>query len=223
MRIAAILTTTLTMVLLTAVMACNNRRAKENRRDLDSLFHLDTVGKTIKGKNVDLLIVPGNAIGKVKIGMNTEALVKTFGEPDLSDAAMGKAWFTWYNNKNASSELDVYTAYTDSNMTEKTVQLIRASSQNFTATDSVGIGTSFGEIEMKFPGLRYVSHYRKDSTGEILSLYADQKEGVAFEFAAVENHKKCLSVIVFDTSRLLLSVYESFLNIRRWKKFNDPK
>ena len=223
MRIGAIFIGTLTMVFLTAVMACNDRSAEGRTRDVDSLFHLDTVGKKEKPMNVDLLIVPGSAIGKVKIGMNTQALVKTIGEPDLSDAAMGKAWLTWYNKKSPSSELDVYTAYTDGNMTERTVQLIRASSENFRTTDSVGVGTSFGEIEKKFPGLRYVSHYRKDSTGEIVSLYADQKEGVAFEFAAVENHKKCLSVIVFDTSRLLLSVYESFLNIRRWKKINDPK
>jgi hypothetical protein len=220
MRITATLERTFTTVLFTAVMACNNRSAEGNRREVDSLFHLDSVREQIKGKNVDLLIAPGTAIGKAKIGMNTEALIKAIGEPDLSDAAMGKAWLTWYNNRNASSELDVYTAYKDSNMTERTVQLIRASSQNVSTKDSIGVGTFFGEIGKKFPGMRYVSHYRKDSTGEIVSLYADQNKGIAFEFSAVEHDKKCSSVIVFDTSRPLLSIYESFLNIHRWKKYS---
>jgi hypothetical protein len=221
-RKGTILAIAITTTLFTTVIACGNKSADGRRPKVDSLPYSNSVKET-KGNIEDSLIVPGSEVGKVKIGMTTEALIKAIGEPDLSDAAMGKAWLTWYNNKNRSSQLDVYTAYKDSNMGEKTVQLIRVSSQDLNTEDFIRVGASPGDIEKKFPELKYISHYRKDGTGEIVSLWADQKAGVAFEFSAVEKFKKCSAVIVFDVKRPLLSIYQSFLNIHHWTELNEAE
>jgi hypothetical protein len=218
-RTGTILAIAITTTLFTIVIACGNKSAEGRRHNVDSLPYLNSVKETKE----DSLIVPGSKVGKVKIGMTTEALIKAIGEPDLSDAAMGKAWLTWYNNKNRSSQLDVYTAYKDSNMSEKTVELIRVSSKDLNTKDFIRVGASLGDIEKKFPELKYISHYRKDGTGEIVSLYADQKAGIAFEFSAVEKFKKCSAVIVFDVKRPLLSIYQSFLNIHHWTELNEAE
>jgi hypothetical protein len=221
-KIGASLAKAITAILLTAVIACHNRSAEESRRNVDSSTYLNSV-KEIKGNTEELLIVPGSEVGKVRIGMHSEALIKAIGQPGLSDAAMGKAWLTWYNNKNKISQLDVYTAYKDSNMSERTVQLIRVSSQDFSTKDSIHAGTSFNEIGKKVPALKYISDYRKDSTGEIISLYVDQKKGIAFEFSLIDHLKKCSAVIVFDPDRPLLSIFQSFLNIHGWMKLDEAE
>jgi hypothetical protein len=44
--------------------------------------------------------------------MDATNLETEFGKPDMSDAAMGKAWLTWYGKKdehNNKTELNIYT------------------------------------------------------------------------------------------------------------------
>lgn len=72
-----------------------------------------------KEKPVNLAIIPGKSIGNVALEQNVAEL-DFLGEADLSDAAMGKAWLTWYstNSKlvNGKSELNIYTTYKDNEM-----------------------------------------------------------------------------------------------------------
>ncbi|RZK58182.1 MAG: hypothetical protein EOO91_08780 [Pedobacter sp.] len=51
------------------------------------------------------LIVPGKSIGKFYLGQNVIELDSILGKPDLSDAAMGKAWSIWYRGDTSKFNL----------------------------------------------------------------------------------------------------------------------
>src|ERR1043166_7948146 len=59
-------------------------------------------------------IIAGQSVGKIQIGAS-DATLNMLGKADLSDAAMGKAWLTWYGKQDETNrtELNVYTAYRD--------------------------------------------------------------------------------------------------------------
>jgi len=77
-KIGASLAKAITAILLTAVLACHNRRAEDSGRNVDSSTYLNSV-KEIKGNTEEFLIVPGSKVGKVRIGMNSEELIRAIG------------------------------------------------------------------------------------------------------------------------------------------------
>ncbi|HEY8914967.1 MAG TPA: hypothetical protein VIM87_00975, partial [Chitinophaga sp.] len=66
------------------------------------------------------LVSAGKGIGKIDLGSNADKLTELLGKPDFSDAAMGKAWLTWYSKRrdehNNRNELNIFTTYADSTM-----------------------------------------------------------------------------------------------------------
>jgi len=103
------------------------------------------------------LIVPGENIGNALLNTNADSLETKFGKPDMSDAAMGKAWLTWYGKKdehNNKTELNIYTTYKDTSMQEKTVQQIRTTSSFFSTENNVHVYSSLDEIKKSFPAIQ---------------------------------------------------------------------
>ena len=125
------------------LIACgqNNEPAKTNT-------YTDTTGPSTTHKNSSddsmvqkaeqtdaaWLIVPGESLGRIKLGTDAAGLEKILHKPDASNAAMGKAWLTWKGKRdehNNATELNIYTTYKDSTMQQKTVQQIRTTSSSF--------------------------------------------------------------------------------------------
>src|SRR5690606_20623318 len=97
------------IILSVFIVSCNGKKESEEPEDV-------AVETSV---NPRLLIVPGQSIGNISIGMNAGEIEKILGKPDLSDAAMGKAWLTWFSKVSdtiTGNELNIYTEYKDSEM-----------------------------------------------------------------------------------------------------------
>ncbi len=113
--------------------------------------------KHLQTENTDTakLIVPGDRVDKILLHSYAANLEVLPGKPGASDAAMGKAWSTWYGdrkgNATAATELDIYTAYADASMRTHTVQQVRLNSSFFATAEGIHIGSTLDEIKTAFP------------------------------------------------------------------------
>jgi hypothetical protein len=159
--------------------------------------------------SMDRLIVPGESIGKTPLGMDAQNIETVLGKPDRSDAAMGKAWLTWYgkgrDEHNNKTELDIYTTYRDNSMREKTVQQIRVTSSFFKTSGGVGVYNSLDEIKRFFPALKQVARYKDD--GRTIRIYDDVGKGISFDIAEAGKQLICVGVTVHLKGKPVAQTY----------------
>ena len=157
----------------------------------------------------DKLIIPGEKIGKALLNTNADSLEILFGKPDMSDAAMGKAWLTWYGKKrdehNNKTELDIYTAYKDTSMREKTVQQIRTTSSYFHTENDIHVYGSLSEVRKAFPQMHKVKQSAEDE--KKMLVFDDVQNGIAFEFENETGQKMCTGIFVHGKGKKVTDVY----------------
>jgi len=157
------------------------------------------------------LIVAGKSIGNVELGMNDSMLETEFGKPGMSDAAMGKAWLTWYGKQpdehNNKTQLNIYTTYKDTSMREKTVQQVRTTSSFFKTADALRVYSSMEDIQQQFPHLKKVATY-KEKRRDIV-VYDDQQQGIAFETVTANKQNICTGIIIHEPGIKVTQVYLS--------------
>lgn len=176
--------------------ACTDKKVtsvkSENEAASDTITTLITPKKT----DIKLLIVPGTSIGLTVLGANTESLA-VLGQPDLSDAAMGKAWMSWYSKKmdakGSRSELMIATGYRDSEMKEKVIMEIRINSADFKTQMGNGTGQSLEMIQKEFPNLKAGLKYTNKDLKSEVQIYDAVADGIAFE---ADRNGKCIAVVV---------------------------
>jgi hypothetical protein len=194
------------------LIACkNNTQSTSTQTDTTKLQSVNNdagiVSNNAKIVDTTELIVPGEGIGKVKLGEDV-TLLNVLGSPDSSDAAMGKAWLTWMGKRdehNNIPQLNVYTTYADNNMQEKTVQQIRTTSSRFFTADSVHVYSSLETIRQSFPLLQTVASYNED--GKAILIYDAIKKGIAFEIAKAGNQEICTGIIVHKKGQNVVQIY----------------
>ena len=168
--------------------------------------HADTAYTTIQS---DRAIIPGKRIGKTFLLEDAERLSKILGKPDYSDAAMGKAWLTWFGKKrdehNNRTELNVYTTYKDTSMTSKVVKQIRTTSSWFVLKNNIHVYSDFSAVQNAFPGLEYSGKYR-DGDREI-KLYDDIRQGIAFEIVTANRQQICIGIIIHEPGDPVTATY----------------
>lgn len=156
------------------------------------------------------VIVPGKSIGNIEIKMDDSRL-EAFGKPDMSDAAMGKAWLTWYGKKpdehNNKTQLNVYTAYKDTSMRAKTVQQIRTTSSFFETAGGLRVYASLSDIKQQYPKLKKVAVYMDD--GRKIDVYDAQQQGIAFEIVDANQQQICTGIIIHKSGVKVTQVYIS--------------
>ena len=160
---------------------------------------VDTLATAKVSEN--LVIAPGEKIGNTMIGANAETL-KDLGQPDLSDAAMGKAWMSWLskNPNNPGTELMVSTGYKDSEMKEKTIKEIRVNSPDFKTSGGNGVGYTILDIVEEFPNIKATTAYSNSKTGQEVEVFDDQVSGIAFEIQK-EVPKICIAIIIHEKDK----------------------
>jgi hypothetical protein len=208
--------------------ACNQQPNTENNaadsaaitndakpRERDALSDINKSGKTnndtITNEGpANKVIVPGKSIGNIEIGMDDSGL-EAFGKPDMSDAAMGKAWITWYGKKpdehNNKTQLNVYTAYKDTSMRAKTVQQIRTTSSFFETAGGLHVNASLSDIKQQYPKLKKVAVYTDD--GRKIDIYDAQQQGIAFEIVNANQQQICTGIIIHKSGVKVTQVYIS--------------
>ncbi len=182
-------------------ISCSDKKVKsiENTAVTDTVVE-PTLVKTTDEKQ---LIVPGKSIGLTHLGQNAETLA-SLGRPDFSDAAMGKAWSTWYSKDNKKNELNIYTTYKDSEMTEKVIRLIRITSPEFKTEEGISTGSSINTIRSSYPKLVITGKYK--DAGESVEIYDAMDSGIAFEI----KKESCISIIVHETGKKVTDEYITF-------------
>jgi hypothetical protein len=157
------------------------------------------------------LIVPGKSIGKINLGMTDSLLGVVLGKADMSDAAMGKAWLTWYGKKpdehNNKTELNIFTSYKDTSMREKIVQQVRTTSSFFSTASGLHIYSSLDDIKKQFPQLKKAATYN-DSSRTII-IYDEQQQGIAFEMAPANQQEICTGIIIHEPGIKVTQTYIS--------------
>ena len=211
-------------VLLAAIVlvliACNSNNTSsqskamsdtnENIADKDSsILKTDTGSINFKNKKEpNNIIIPGERIGRAELNTDAEDLEAEFGKPDRSDAAMGKAWLTWFGKSDEhknKTQLDIYTTYKDTSMREKTVQQVRTTSSYFSTEQNIHVYSSFDEIQKVFPGIQKLSQ-RKDD-GRTITVYDDVKNGIAFEIADVKDQNICTGIFIHIKGKKVTDIY----------------
>jgi len=176
----------------------------------DTSTNIKTDTTTEAAFQANKLIVAGKSIGNIELGMDDSKL-EMFGKPDMSDAAMGKAWLTWYGKKtddhNNKTELNVYTAYKDTIMRSKTVQQIRSTSSFFETANGIHVYSSLNDIEKEFPGIKKAATYTNE--GRNITVYDVQKRGIAFEVATANDQQICTGIIIHKPGIKVTQVYIS--------------
>lgn len=200
-------------LLLVILVACqNSNRTTEPEMDSTKEQTKKSTDTVDQNNNADLqdlenLIVPGEQVGKVRIGEDVSAL-KVLGPPDKSDAAMGKAWLFWKGQRdehNNITELDVYTTYKDNTMQEKTVQQIRTTSSQFSTANHIHVYSSLREIGQEFPEIKKLASYNEE--GRSFVIYDAVEKGIAFEIAKAGKQQICTGIIVHEKNKEVTQVY----------------
>jgi hypothetical protein len=159
----------------------------------------------------DKLARPGKGIGKINLGSNADKLEELLGKPDFSDAAMGKAWLTWYSKHrdehNNRNELNIYTTYADSTMRTKTVKQIRVTSPFYITADSLQVYNDLTSIRKVYPDLVFEGKYKEQKGGRMIQLYDAIGQGIAFEAAEANGQQICIGMIVHEPGKAVTDIY----------------
>lgn len=155
-----------------------------------------------------MTIIPGKSIGNIFLEQNAETLDSILGKPDLSDAAMGKAWLTWFSKVSdtvTGNELNIYTTYKNNELNEKVVRQVRITSDEFKTSEGLSTGQSLDDIRKVFPNLEPSGKYDIETPNPV-SLYDAVDDGIAFE---VEKNI-CVGIIIHEKGKKVSEVYLSF-------------
>ena len=192
------------ILVLAGIVSCNGKKDAEN----DETVAADSLAApTI---NTRLLIIPGKSIGNISLGQNADGLQSILGKPDLSDAAMGKAWLTWFSKVSdtvTGNELNIYTEYKDDDLTEKVVRQIRITSNEFTTEGGIRTGMTLDDISRITRGELTLIGKFDTSTPNPVSVYDVVGEGIAFE---IENDNKCSGIIIHEKGHKVSEEYITF-------------
>jgi hypothetical protein len=149
------------------------------------------------------VLVPGERLGHITLGLNADSVEPLLGMPDASDAAMGKAWLTWKGKENTAgpSLLQLYTTYKDTSMSVKTVKQIRTTSPYFKTVTGLHVGSTLAQLKAVFPALKKTDDYTE--AGVQYELYDAVAAGIAFEMKA----GVCTGILVHEKGQRADSIY----------------
>ncbi|WP_412468032.1 hypothetical protein [Pedobacter sp. KLB.chiD] len=185
-----------------SLLACQSaKKTDENKKD--SLISATSASTQAVDKR--FLIVAGHSIGEISLGEDMEQVSKKLGRPDVSDAAMGKAWGIWYSSDSTAkrrAEIAVYSAYRDTSMRVKDVKQIRVTSYQFKTQDGLATGTPLEDTKLKLPDIEKISSYLNEEKDTVI-VYDAKKEGIGFEFLK----GKSISVTVHPVNTALNLTY----------------
>jgi hypothetical protein len=191
----------LLFILSLVLLSCQGKKETETE-DMTT----DTIAKP--ATNTRLLILPGKSIGNIALEDNAADLESILGKPDLSDAAMGKAWLTWFSKVSdtvTGNELNVYTTYKDNELTEKVVRQIRITSDEFQTPDKLSTGRSLSEIQKIYPDLKSIGSFDLETPNPV-TVYDAVDEGIAFEI----EKDRCVGIIIHQKGRKVSEEYITF-------------
>jgi hypothetical protein len=150
------------------------------------------------------LVVPGRSLGSLKIGADVATLA-TYGPADYSDAAMQKAWATWYGTGHPAAQLDVYSTMVPGQDTHKSVQVVRATSTYFRLANGLRNGSTLHQIQECYGRLPLASSYQLKAGPRY--LYDNVPLGIAFELDGQRSTSVCRALVVHRPGEPVSKIY----------------
>lgn len=139
------------------------------------------------------LVVPGRSLGSLKLGADV-ATMASYGPADYGDAAMQKAWATWFGTGHPPTQLDVYSTLIPGQDTHKSVQVVRATSPYFRLANGLRNGSTLHQIQACYGRLPLASSYQLKTS--LRYLYDDVQRGIAFELDGQASTSHCRALVV---------------------------
>ncbi|MFD1873259.1 hypothetical protein [Hymenobacter bucti] len=152
------------------------------------------------------LVVPGRSMGNLKLGADAATLA-TLGPAAYSDAAMQKAWATWFGTGHPPAQLDVYTTMIPGQDTHKAVQVVRATSAYFRLANGLRTGATLSQIQASYGRLPLAISYRLQAGPRY--LYDDVRRGIAFELDGQASTSHCRALVVHQLGQPVAKTYLS--------------
>jgi hypothetical protein len=177
-------------LLLTGLSACNpSTQDQPKTSSSERAASKDTASTTspveLAKQDTAFQIIPGQRVGQISLGQSPEEVVKALGQPDSSNAAMGKALLTWFSqpDKAARQTVTVYTVRENTGMANEQVRVrqIRVTSPQFSIQGNhLGTGSSLSQIKQAYPAIKAVAYYVAEDKRRVY-VYDVLQHGIAFE------------------------------------------
>jgi hypothetical protein len=164
------------------------------------------------------LVVPGRSLGSLHLGADIATSLPHLGPADYSDAAMQKAWATWYGQGHPPAQLDVYTALVPGRDAHKTVQVVRATSTYFRLANGLRNGSTLTQIRAAYGRLPLATTYRLPAGPRY--LYDDVQRGIAFELDGPAAGSHCRALLIHLPGR---AVADTYLSLPIYLKEQPPR
>jgi len=152
------------------------------------------------------LVVPGRSLGNLKLGADAATLA-ALGSAAYGDAAMQKAWTTWYGTGHPPAQLDVYTTMIPGQDTHKSVQVVRATSTYFRLANGLRNGATLHQIQECYGQLPLATSYQLKAGPRY--LYDDVQRGIAFELDGKTSLSNCRALVVHLPGQAVAKTYLS--------------
>ena len=190
-----------------------NISAKHPVDSVTGVFPSDTISKKITEKpGANDTIVPGRSIGLISINEKAPDVIKTLGQPDSSDAAMGKALLSWFAKpviKDGDTTVNSVRIFTKTNFGGKEeasrVRLIRITSPFFKTIGRVSTGSTLAFIKTQYPAIKKWASYDLAEDKPVI-IYADMKDGISFEICGTT---KCVGIAVHQPNETAWELYNA--------------
>ncbi|MCC9168358.1 hypothetical protein [Pontibacter harenae] len=144
------------------------------------------------------LIVPGNRVGHVQLGIpSNDELKSMLGKADSSNAAMGKALMFWLSTSGSGAQdyLTVYTTadFSGANEGQHIVEQVQVTSPKFRTEGQIGTGKAFAQIRQQFPRLQPLAYYTNSNKQQVY-LYDDVQLGITFEITLPDSTCNAITI-----------------------------
>jgi hypothetical protein len=155
-------------------------------------------------------LVPGESVGKIRLGDSEESVISLVGSPQMGDAAMCKSWSRWEWGE-PLHVLEIFASCDPKRNMEKTVQQIRFSGIPFETAGGISPKSTFAKIRQEFNGLIAVATFKDKATGQQRIIVDQTKRGIAFVVDAKDQQPdpqgKCHSIIIHPPGKKAIDTY----------------
>ena len=174
------------LMLVVMVFACQSREDSEQEANSSTTPATDTAAAAMPAPATPdsaYLIVPGESIGRIRLGMPASELHALMGKADSGDAAMGKSLQFWIS-KDGRQPRQYVAAYTVNKFDEAgsppMVQQVQVTSPQFRTGSGLGPGNTLAEIRKEFRQVEPFAYYTNQKQQQVY-LFDEQARGIAFE------------------------------------------
>ncbi|TPE45141.1 hypothetical protein [Pontibacter mangrovi] len=198
---------TLYVILCLALLSCQNQENQNEQTTPVTTPAPDTAAAVAQPAppptpDPAYLIKPGESIGKIELGMPGTNLAKILGEPDSTDAAMGKALLFWVDGQ---EYVALYTVADFGGKDERPkVQQVQVTSPAFKTADGIGTGKALPEIRRTYSGLQPLAYYQNAQQQQVY-IFDDRQQGIAFEVTLPDS--TCTAITIHPKGESMTDAY----------------